>query len=167
MNIYKNSDIKSEFLFCIIFLYNGNYFEGGGLILNTSYNIHNTKSGFTLIELLLLIAVLGIVMAGILGVYTNVLTINKSNEYYSRGYRDLDSKMETLRGTLFTNLAVGTTTAAVPDLPGGQSTTVITNVVNGAPQTGILQVTVTISWNYKRNTQIKSSTFITQGGLKK
>jgi hypothetical protein len=109
-------------------------------------------------------------MGGIMAVYFDVLAINKSNDYYSHAYRDLDSKIETLRATPFANLAVGTTTSSVTDLPGtNQVNTVITDTIDGVSQTGkgIYQVTVTVSWTYKRTTQISESTYITNGGLHK
>jgi hypothetical protein len=120
-----------------------------------------------LVEIIILLAILGIIMSGVYAVFIDVLAINRKTDYYSRAYRALDSKVETIRGTLFSNIVPGTTTVAVPQLPGGQATTEITNVVDGAAQTDIVQATVTITWDYKGASQVKSTTFITKKGIKK
>jgi hypothetical protein len=112
-----------------------------------------------------LLSIVSIILAGILTLFLNVITVNKSAEYYSTAYKLMDSKIETLRGSAFESIA--NSTYQIPELPQGQGIITVTNEIDGAPQADIIQIKLEISWNFKKLNRIKELTYITKGGIKK
>lgn len=104
-------------------------------------------------------------MSGILTLFFNVITVNKSAEYYSTAYKLMDSKIEELRGVSFETITEEN--YQIPNLPQGEGTIDISNEVDGAPQSDIIKVDLTISWYFKKENQIREVTYITKGGIKK
>lgn len=148
------------------FGYNG--FKFGGSILKSNIKNLNSNSGFTLVEIVLVVAFLGILLTGVLTIFVNVMTTNKSNEYYSLAYKQLDSKIEEIRNTPFTSLPTYPTSFTPTSLPGNPTGTVtLTNNIDGNVETNIYQVDVSITWNFKRQQTIKTSTYVTKGGLRR
>jgi hypothetical protein len=112
-------------------------------------------------------AFVSIIISGILPLFLNVITVNKSSEYYSRSYKIVDSKMEELRNTPFDSLTTGTTNFTVSGLPAPASGSVaITSNIDGAAQTNIKKVTVTVTWTFRGAKQSSAVTYIARGGLK-
>jgi type II secretory pathway pseudopilin PulG len=114
-------------------------------------------------EILLVLVVVGIMISGILPLYVGVIRANKSSEYYSRAYRDIDSQVEKYRKDSFDTLASGTFT--VTDLPSGQGTVVVSNVIDGVAQNDIKQVNLTLTWVYRKTNSVKITTYITRNGV--
>lgn len=114
-------------------------------------------------EILLVLVVVGIMISGIIPLYIGVIRANKSSEYYSRAYRDLNSQVEVYRRASFDSLDNGTFT--VSNLPSGQGTLTVSNMIDGAPQADIKQLNLTVSWNYKRTNSVKITTYVTRNGV--
>jgi hypothetical protein len=104
-------------------------------------------------------------ISGILALFFNVITVNKSAEYYSKAYKILDSKAETLRGTAFDSVVNSST--SISEIPSGNIAVTVTNTVDGAPRTNIKKVDIVISWNFRKQSSIREVTYITRGGIKK
>ncbi|MEI6639892.1 MAG: hypothetical protein WCL46_09250 [Chlorobium sp.] len=104
-----------------------------------------------------------ILISGLIPLFIAVIRANKTSEYYSRAYRDIDSQVEKYRGGSFDGITTGTFT--VTDLPSGQGTVTVSNTIDGMPQNDIKQVDLTLSWNYKRQNQIKITTYISRNGI--
>lgn len=132
--------------------------------MNITGNYKYKNRGYTLVEIVIIIAIVGIIISGILPVFLNSITANKSAEYYSKAYKILDSKMEEYRNSNFDTL--DSTTFDVPELPQGQGTLTITDNVEGAPQNDIKQAELKIVWNFKNEKEVKIVTYIARGGLK-
>ena len=118
-----------------------------------------------MVEIIILISIVSVIVTGVLAAFVNVITINKTNEYYSQAYKILDSKIEELRSEPFSGIA--DSTFSVSELPGGTGTVTISNNIEGQNQDGIVEADVTVSWNFKKQTEVKASTYISNGGLKK
>lgn len=143
------------------------YNQSGGII-KKKFGLADRKiniRGYTLTEITLVIAIVGIMIAGVLPVFLNSITANKSAEFYSKAYKLLDSKVEQLRDTDFNSITSGN--YAVPELPSGQGVLAVTNNIEGSTQVDIKKVDLTISWNFKRNQSVRLVTYITRGGIKK
>jgi hypothetical protein len=104
-------------------------------------------------------------IAGIIPVFLNSITANKSAEFYSKAYKLLDSKAEELRNADFAAIASGN--FAVTELPSGAGTLAVSNNVDGAPRTDIKKVDITITWNFTRSQTVRLATYVTKGGIKK
>lgn len=126
---------------------------------------HQLKKGFTLMELVILLGVVGIMMSGILTLYFNVITVNKSSEYYSSAYKLIDSEIEELRGTSFENITNVNTD--ISELPSGHLDISVSNEIDGAPQDDIKKVDVVISWYFRKQSQVREITYIAKGGIKR
>jgi len=144
--------------------------------INFKFKIHSTdaqdkfsnfklKSGFTLLEIIIVLAVIMTLFAGLLPLFLNIITVNKSAEYYSKAYKILDSKMEEYRSNSFDSLVTGNFT--VTDLPSGQGTLTVTNNVDGAPQTDIKKLDLIISWTFKKQNQVRIITYVARNGIKR
>lgn len=123
------------------------------------------NQGFTLTEIVILLAVVGIIISAILPLFLNVITVNKNAEYYSKAYKILDSKIENVRNLPFDSVA--NENFNIPELPQGAGTLSISNVVDGEPQADIKEITVTIRWNFKKQSQVNAVTYLAKGGLKR
>lgn len=134
-----------------------------GLILKSREKRWGTNSGFTIMEVMLVLIVVGIMVSGVLPLFITVIQSNKSSEYYSRAYRSADSQLEIYRRASFDSLASGS--FAVPSLPGGQGAVTVTNVIDGASQADIKQLDITVSWVFKKNKQVKISSYVTRNGV--
>lgn len=116
-------------------------------------------------ELVILLGVVGIMMSGILTLYFNVITVNKSSEYYSSAYKLIDSEIEELRGTSFENITNVNTD--ISELPSGHLDISVSNEIDGAPQDDIKKVDVVISWYFRKQSQVREITYIAKGGIKR
>lgn len=115
-----------------------------------------------------MVAFLGILLTGVLTIFVNVMSTNKSNEYYSSAYKQLDSKVEEIRNTPFANLGTFPTTFTPTGLPSGATGTVsLTNSINGVTEANIYRADVTITWTFKNQHQIKTSTYVAKGGIRR
>lgn len=124
------------------------------------------KSGFTLMEILIILFVVGIMISGIIPLFLNVITANKSANYYSTAYRLADSKIEELRSLPFEDIDAAAGTESAPGLPDDSEILItVNNNINGGAQTDIREVEVTINWNFKSAKSHSISTLITQGGI--
>ena len=112
---------------------------------------------------MLILVVVGIMVSGILPLYVAVIRSNKSASYYSSAYRQIDSQLEVYRRASFDGIVNGNFT--VTDIPGAQGTVTVSNVLDGAPQANIKQVDLKITWYFKKNNQIKTSSYITRNGV--
>ncbi len=139
--------------------------KGDTIIKNSKLKIKNFKHGFTLLEIIILLSIISIMMSGILTLFFNVITVNKSAEYYSTAYKLMDSKIEELRGTSFETIIDDT--YQISELPQGEGIISISNEIDGAPQSDIIKVDLNISWYFKKKNQIREVTYITKGGIKK
>lgn len=155
----NNRTVKSPGTFCFgLFAY-----------LKLTYNKlvraykKNKISGFTLTEVLLLLSLVGVILAGVLPIFLNVITANKRNELYSRAYKDLDTKIEEIRYTNFDSIAPEANFSVV-DLPSGRGTVSVVDAPGGVPN--LKQVTVIIYWDFKGTKNIKATTLVTRGGIK-
>jgi type II secretory pathway pseudopilin PulG len=113
----------------------------------------------------LVLGLLGIIISGVLPIFLNSITANKSAEYYSTAYKILDSKIEEYRNADFDTLA--SYNFQVTGLPSGQGVLAVTNNIEGTPQVDIKKLTLTISWNFKNQKQVRAVTYISRGGIKK
>jgi hypothetical protein len=76
--------------------------------------------------------------------------------------------VEDIRNTGFANLATYPNTFTPTGLPSGSTGTVsLTNNIDGATEANIYRADVTITWTFKSQHQIKTSTYITKGGIKR
>lgn len=123
------------------------------------------KKGYTLTEIVLVLGLLGIIISGVLPVFLNSITANKSAEYYSNAYKILDSRLEEYRNTDFNALA--NNTFEVTELPSGEGVLTVTNNIEGSPQADIKKIDLVINWNFKNQRQVKAVTYISRGGIKK
>ena len=132
-------------------------------------SLKHQKGGFTLIETIFVIGVLAIILTGTFTIIKDLITLNKRIAYRSVAYQTMDTKLEEIRAKNFNELSDGTvTTQHVTGLPYNSSLVVTTSPnVEGVPQTGIKEVTVAINWNFKGAQNVRTSTYITQGGIKK
>lgn len=138
--------------------------EGFTIFRSLKQSIRENK-GYTLTEIVLVLGLLGIIISGVLPVFLNSITANKSAEYYSMSYKILDSKIEEYRNADFNALADSTFT--VSELPSGQGVLVVTNNIEGAPQADIKKIDLIIQWNFKNQRQVRAVTYISRGGIKK
>lgn len=122
------------------------------------------KRGFTLTEVLLVLSLLAVILGGVLPLFLNIITTNKSTELYSKAYKDLDSKIETLRNLNYDSIVNGSFTVA--DLPAAATPNTISVIDNAGGIPNLKQVTVVINWDFKGNKSIKATTFIARGGIK-
>jgi len=120
---------------------------------------------FTILEIVLLLAIVGIFISGIIPLYLNVVTVNKSAQYYSTAYKVLDSKIEEYRNTSFDSVNSGT--FSITELPSGQGALTVSNNIDGAPQADIKRLDLTITWNFKKTNQVNITTYIARNGLKR
>lgn len=135
-------------------------------IFNFQSLISKKKRAFTLVEIVVVVALLGIIISGVLSVYLNVITSNKTVEFYSVAYKALDDKLEELRAESFSSLADSNfTVSGLP--PGNTGTVSIDNNIDGSPQSDIVQADITIGWNFRKDYQVRAVTYIAKGGIKK
>lgn len=128
--------------------------------------------GFTITEIILLLAIVGILISGILPVFLNIITTNKSVQYQSAAYKIADSKLESLRAGNFSeipdNQTIQNPHASLAQLPANASLSVTsTKQVDGSEQTNIRRVEVTVNWYFKRNENIRLVSYIAANGIKK
>jgi len=129
-------------------------------------NNNKLQAGFTLVETIFVIGVLTILLTGTFTIIRNLISLNKKIALRSVAYRTMDTKLEELRYQNFNDIAASDTASA--ELPTGNHVIVtVSNNVDGQAQTGIKKVDVTINWNFKGPESVATSTYITQGGIKK
>lgn len=95
--------------------------------------------------------------------FLNVIASGRSSSYYSTAYKIADSQIEAYRNENFDNLA--SEDFDISDLPGGHLTTIVSNEIDGNNETDIRQVSLVVSWNYKRDQEVKIVTYIYRNGL--
>lgn len=137
--------------------------------INRKSAIKNRQStfGFTIIEIVLLLAVVGIFISGIIPLYLNVVTVNKSAQYYSTAYKILDSKIEEYRNSDFNSLTTQNN-INIPELPPvGRADLIVTSDIDGAPQADIKKLDLTITWTFKKQNQVRIVTYVAKNGLKR
>lgn len=100
---------------------------------------------------------------GILAVFLNVITANKSAAYYSSAYKIADSMIEGYRSQEFDNIQ--NETVVIPELPQGEANLVVSNEIDGNFEDDIKELELTISWNFKRGQEIKIVTYVAREGL--
>lgn len=140
-----------------------NIWKGGGIFTRLKSKKH--VKGYTLTEIVLVLAFLGIIISGVFPVFINSIEANKSAEYYSKAYKILDSKIEEYRNSDFNSLT--DTEFDIAELPSGHGVLTVEENVEGAPQNDIREVELTVSWNFKRDREVKIATYIARGGIKK
>ena len=102
---------------------------------------------------------MGIIISGVLPLFLNTITAGKSASHYSNAYKIADSKIEAYRNTSFDSI-VDENIDITDELPLGAINTDITD-----EDEDFKKVELTISWNFKRNQEIKIVTYIYRGGL--
>lgn len=119
------------------------------------------QAGSILVDLLVGTAILS---AGLFSVWVSLATIADFvtlDRQRSDARLTLANQLETLRGTSFDQLFLGTTTTSVSSLPGGELTQTVTAVTDD-----LRQVELTAQWTTQ--TDLKSATVVTQiarGGI--
>jgi prepilin-type N-terminal cleavage/methylation domain-containing protein len=136
------------------------------VLINSKYKIQNTKykSGFTLMEIVIVLGILGIIITGVMPLYMNVIVANKSAAYYSSAYKVADSMIEAYRGAAFDTIVDGET-GIISELPGGEYTLDVTSELNGSPEADIKKVDLVISWDFKKERELRVVTYISRSGM--
>ncbi len=115
--------------------------------------------------MIIVLAVVGMLISAIIPLFLNVLTANKSAEYYSQAYKLADSRIEELRSLSFESIDSEAGIESTSLLPDGSIETSVTNVIKGVPEDGIREITITIDWNFKSEKSYTTSTLISEGGI--
>ncbi len=102
-------------------------------------------------------------ISGILPLFLNVITANKSAAYYSSAYKIADSLIEDCRSKSFDSVVDDS--IVIPDLPEGQANIVTSNEIDGFTENDIKKVSLTLSWDFKNYQEIKIVTYIARDGL--
>jgi len=120
--------------------------------------------GFSVIELLIVIVFLTTIVSGIIPLFAKAISTNKASRNKLYAYQAANAEIENMRNTSFSNLADHS--FSVPGVAGSSGTVVVTNVIDGSPETGILKATVVVSWPYKSKTEnITLVTYIAEKGI--
>lgn len=108
------------------------------------------KSGFTLLELMIGVGVLIVALAGLLGVFAHMISLNEESGKLSLAVAACQAKLEEIRNSSFTN--VYTTYNGANFNPNGFSSGEAKGAVsinNSNPD--LLQVFVSVSWRTRSN----------------
>lgn len=125
--------------------------------------IKKINSGFTIIEIIIVIGIVGIMISGILPLYLNVITANKSAAYYSNAYKIADSMIEEYRTNSFDSIV--NETVEVTELPEGSANLIVSSEIDGVTESDIKELDLTISWNFNRTQSIRIVTYVAKDGL--
>jgi len=115
-------------------------------------------------EIVIILFVVGIMISGIVPLFLNVITVNKSAGYYSDAYKIADSLIEEYRSKHYAEI-VSSGTIDLPDLPEGKAVLVVEEELDGLSIEGIKEVNLKVSWNFKKYQEISISTYIADGGI--
>ena len=110
----------------------------------------NNKSGFTLLELMLGVSVLIVALAGLLGVFAHLISLNENSGKLSLAVAACQAKMEEMRNSNFATLY--TTYNGTSFNPNGFSLGEAKGAIyinNANPS--LLQVFVSVSWRARSN----------------
>lgn len=123
------------------------------------------KKGYSIAEIIIVLAVMAIMVSGVLPIFLNVMVANISSKNFSNAYKIADSKIEEYRNTPFLNIE--SEEFDIPELADadGHGSLTVTEEVDGVAAEGIKKLDLTISWNYKRERNIRIVTYITEGGI--
>ncbi len=122
-----------------------------------------SRRAFSLAEVIIVLGVVGIIISGILPLYLNVITADRSAAFYSIAYKLADSTMEEYRNTNFDNLA--DEHRDIAELPSGAIDTTVTNEIDGHNEADIKQVDLVVSWDFKRHQEVHLVTYVYRDGL--
>jgi hypothetical protein len=115
-------------------------------------------------EIVIILFVVGIMISGILPLFLNVITANKSAAYYSTAYKRADSIIEETRAKPFEEI-ISINSFEITELPNGVGQIEITEEPGGTATNRLKLVELTINWNFKSPQEIKISTYIADGGI--
>ncbi len=115
-------------------------------------------------EIVIILFVVGIMISGIIPLFLNVITVNKSAAYYSTAYKKADSIIEDSRAKPFDEI-ISIESFNIPDLPSGVGKIEITEESGGTANNRLKMVELTIRWDFRSPQEIKIATYITSGGI--
>lgn len=110
----------------------------------------NNKSGFTLLELMITTGVLIVALAGLLGVFAHLISLNENSGKLTLGIAACQAKLEEMRNSSFSSLYTAYNGANFnPNgfSSGGAKGSIYIN--NSNPN--LLQVFVSVSWKTRSN----------------
>lgn len=125
-------------------------------------NLNN--GGFTIIEILIAIILLSTIISGIIPLFTKAISTNQASRNKLYAYQSASAEIENMRNTSFAGIT--NHNFSVSGIGTATGTVTVSNVIDGSVQTGILDVTATVSWPFKgRNEIIQLKTYIAEKGM--
>jgi type II secretory pathway pseudopilin PulG len=122
-------------------------------------------SGFTIAELVITIVIMGIIIPAVALALTNLSVINYQARDLTLANMIAQNKVETLRSAGYNSVATGTQ-SFTSELPSNMGSPKTASYTITAPQTGIKQVDVSISYTeYKATKNISYRTYISELGV--
>lgn len=123
-----------------------------------------SQSGFTIIELLITLIFFTAIISGIIPLLTKAISKNKEAKNKLYAYQAASSEIESMRNTAYENIT--SHNFSVYGIAGAQGTVTVTDVIDGAPQTGILKATASVTWTFKdKNESSEIVTYFAQKGM--
>lgn len=120
--------------------------------------------GFSIVELLIVLVFMTTIISGILPLFAKAISVNKANKNKLYAYQTANAEIENMRNTPYLDLANYSFT--IPGLSTATGTVVLSDVIDGSPQVGIVEATVTVTWPYKSKSEsIEIVTYIAEQGM--
>lgn len=130
------------------------------MMLNMS-GLHKNQTGFTLVELLVCIVVAAIVISSLNQVVDSYVHVGQRGRWLNLANAYVEGKVEALRNTGYNGVSTGTS-SLTSELPSALPPSRSASMTVTAPQTGIKQIDITVS--YKDQGQTQSYAYTTYMG---
>ncbi len=105
------------------------------------------QKGFTIVELVVTIAVLGVMIVAVAGVFESVQSIQRKTTRYEQATRLATQKLESLRNNNYNNLVPGSTIDFSNEIPTDQLPNANASINITEPNPGLIRADVSISYS--------------------
>lgn len=114
-------------------------------------SVKKNKKAFTIIEIVITLAISAVIFSGALPLIFKTTTANKAARLRLNAYEAAHQEVENMRGSNLSTLV--NHPFAISNISGATGQVIISDNINGSPQTNIVSVVSRVTWTFKNKTE--------------